>query len=302
MCKRPKYKRIINEEILDVYQRMLIEEEKSPATVEKYMHDIKDFARFAADKIVTKVLVINYKQNLLSDNRYTPRTINSKLVAVNSFLKHIGWHDCVVKTLKIQQDAFRDAERELTKNEYEKLVRTAKEKGKERICLVMQTICATGIRVSELRYITVEAVMLGHAEINMKGKIRKILISPDLQKLLILYIKRMGRKTGSVFITRTGKPLDRSNICHEMKELCEAAGVERSKTFPHNLRHLFACTYCEFDKDINTLADLLGHSNLNTTRTYTQRSMKKLSKRLNRMKLAIVIPWEKEPDSKKKAA
>ncbi len=212
------------------------------------------------------------------------------------------WHECIVKTIKIQHEAFRDGEKELTKSEYDRLVKTAKEEGKERICLVMQTICATGIRVSELRYITVETVKAGHAEINMKGKVRKILIPADLQKLLITYIRKEGREAGSVFVTRTGKPLDRSNICHEMKALCEAAGVERTKTFPHNLRHLFACTYCEFDKDINTLADLLGHSNLNTTRTYTQRSMKKLSRRLNRMKLAVVIPWEKQEDPKKKAA
>ncbi len=295
--------RIITDEVLSRYRRMLIEDEKSPATVEKYMHDIQDFAGFSYGRKVTKVLVISYKQTLLSPERpYSPRTINSRLAAVNSFLKHMGWHECVVKTIKIQHEAFRDGEKELNKEEYERLVQTAKEKGKERICLVMQTICATGIRVSELRYITVEAVNAGHAEINMKGKVRKILIPADLQRLLILYIRKTGRESGSVFVTRNGKPLDRSNICHEMKALCEAAGVERTKTFPHNLRHLFACTYCEMDKDINALADLLGHSNLNTTRTYTQRSMKKLSKRLNRMKLAVVTPWNKEPDPKKKAA
>ncbi len=295
--------RIITDEVLTRYRRKLIEDEKSPATVEKYMHDIRDFAGFMSGRKVTKALVITYKQTLLlPDSHYSPRTINSRLAALNSFLKHMGWNECVVRTVKIQHEAFRDGEKELTRTDYERLVRTAKEQGKERICLVMQTICATGIRVSELCYITVEAVNSGHAEINMKGKIRKIIIPLDLQKLLISYIMKTGREKGSVFVTRTGKPLDRSNICHEMNALCEAAGVERSKTFPHNLRHLFACTYCEMDKDINTLADLLGHSNLNTTRTYTQRSMKQLSKRLNRMKLAVTIPWEKEPDPKKKAA
>ncbi len=297
-----RHKRIINDEILDSYRRMLVEDEKCPATVEKYMRDVEDFAAFTDGRKVTKVLVINYKQSLLFESSYAPRTVNSRLAAVNSFLKHMGWHECIVKTIKIQHEAFRDGEKELTRSEYERLVRAAKEKGKERICLVMQTICATGIRVSELRYITVEAVNVGHAEISMKGKVRKILIPADLQKLLILYIKKTGRESGAVFVTRNGKPLDRSNICHEMKALCEDAGVERTKTFPHNLRHLFACTYFELDKDINTLADLLGHSNLNTTRTYTQRSMKKLSRRLNRMKLAGVTPWGPGPAQKNKAA
>ncbi len=300
--KSKRNTRIITGEMLEQYRRMLIEEEKSPATINKYIHDLEDFVRFVDGRKVTKSLSIEYKQMLSAPERYSPRTINLRLAAVNSFLKHMGWLDCIVKTLKIQQDAFRDAERELTKAEYERLVRTAKENGKERICLVMQTICATGIRVSELRYITVEAVKVGHAEIKMKGKIRKILIPADLQKLLILYIKKEGREKGSVFVTRTGKPLDRSNICHEMKALCKDAGVERTKTFPHNLRHLFACTYCELDKDINTLADLLGHSNLNTTRTYTQRSMKKLSKRLNQMKLAVITPWKTEVIHKKEVA
>ncbi len=283
-----KEERVITEKSLKYYRRMLIEDEKSPATIQKYMHDVANFARFMGGRKVTKVMVINYKQLLLSDNRYAPRTINSRLASINSFLKHMGWHECTVKSIKIQHEAFRDSEKELSRTEYEKLVLTAKEKGKERICLVMQTICATGIRVSELRYITVEAVRAGHAEINMKGKVRKILIPADLQKLLMSYIRKKDRKSGSVFVTRSGRPLDRSNICHEMKALCEAAGVERTKIFPHNLRHLFACTYLDQDNDVNTLADLLGHTNINTTRVYTQKSTGKLLRRINRMKLAKI--------------
>ncbi len=296
-----RYKRTITDEELNLFHRMLIEDEKSFITIEKYMHDVEDFARFTYGKEINKLIVIQYKQKLVSDECFTPRTINTKLAAINSFLKHMGWHECIVKTLKIQHDAFRDDEKELTRAEYERLLKTAKEKGKERICLVMQTICSTGIRVSELRFITVEAVRAGHVEISMKGKNRKILIPADLKKLLIKYIGKTGRDTGSIFVTRNGKPLDRSNICREMKSLCEEAGIEKSKVFPHNLRHLFACVYCEQDKNINNLADLLGHTNINTTRIYTQISMSKLLKTVNRMGLAPISPWETGKGKRKKA-
>ncbi len=285
-------RKIISAETLVTYREMLIEDEKSPATVEQYLHCMERFARFASGREVTKSLAVKFKKELIADDNYAPSSINTILAAVNSFFKHMGWYDCVIKTQKIQHDAFRAAEKELTKSDYERLVMTAKKLGKERICLVMQTICATGIRVSELRFITVEAVYKGYAKVNMKGKYRHVLIPKDLRRLLTEYIKKTGRERGCVFITRNGKPLDRSNICRDMKALCEEAGIARSKVFPHNLRHLFACVYCQHDKNINNLADLLGHSNINTTRIYTQVSMGKLSRLVNRMGLAPVSPWE----------
>ncbi len=168
--------------------------------------------------------------------------------------------------------------------------------------MVMQTICATGIRVSELRYITVEAVNAGHAQVILKGKVRRILLPTDLVTLLKKYIEKTGCKHGSVFVTRNGKPLDRSNICHEMKALADVAGVEKSKIFPHNLRHLFACVYYEQDKDISNLADLLGHSNINTTRVYTQISMKRLLELVDMMGLVNLNQWDPAPEGQKKAA
>ncbi len=292
--------RIITSETMDIYRWMLMPDEKSAATTEQYLKSMGRFARFAEGQNVTKAVSIRFKQELINAGRYSPRTINTILAAVNSFFKHMGWYDCIVKTLKIQRDSFRAAEKELTKADYEKLLLTAKRLGKERICLVMQTICSTGIRVSELKFITVEAVNKGYAEVNLKGKNRRVLIPKALRKLIIEYIKKSGRENGSVFVTHGGKPLDRSNICHEMKALCEEAGIERSKVFPHNLRHLFACVYCEQDNNINNLADLLGHTNINTTRIYTQISMSKLLKKVNKMGLAGVSPWDTEDDKKKK--
>ncbi len=293
-------KKIITDEVLEIYRQMLVEDEKSPATIEQYSRGMERFVRFAAGREVTKTLTILFKQELLTADSYAPTSVNTILAAVNSFFKKMGWYDCVIKTQKIQHDAFRAAEKELTKNDYERLVKAAKRLGKERICLVMQTICATGIRVSELRFITVDAVNKGYAEVNMKGKCRHVLIPKDLLKLLNQYIKKSGREKGSVFVTRNGKPLDRSNICREMKSLCAEAGVEKTKVFPHNLRHLFACIYCQHDKNINNLADLLGHTNINTTRIYTQMSMGNLLKLVNRMGLAMVSPWEPEPAKKRK--
>ncbi len=292
--KSNTHRKIITDDTLDLYRQMLLEDEKSPATIEQYSRGIERFAAFAGDQEITKSLAVRFKQELNDAGFYTPSTINTILAAVNSFFKHMGWYDCIVKTMKIQQGSFRSSDRELTKSDYEKLLRTAKKLGRERICLVMQTICSTGIRVSELKFITVEALGKGYAEVNMKGKNRRVLIPKDMRRLLNEYIRRNGIGHGSIFVTRTGKPLDRSNICHEMKALCEEAGIDRKKVFPHNLRHLFACVYCEQDKNINNLADLLGHSDVNTTRIYTQISMGKLLRLLNRMKLAVISPWDND--------
>ncbi len=298
-------KRLITTAMLTEYRQKLIEDEKSAATINKYMHDVERFVSYCEDEDVaevSKMTSINYKESLIRSGRYSARSINAMLAAVNSFFKHMNWHDCVVKALKIQQDTVRSADRELTKEEYERLLNAARTKGRYRLYMVMQTICATGIRVSELKFITVEAVNAGYAEVILKGKVRRIIIPTDLISLLKDYITQAKRKTGSVFVTRNGKPLDRSNICHEMKALCDAAGVEKSKIFPHNLRHLFACVYYEQDKDISNLADLMGHSNINTTRVYTQISMRRLLELINGMGLVMISPWDPESEKKKKAA
>ncbi len=297
--------RSITPELLTEFRRILIEEEKSAATINKYIHDVERFASYCEKENaggITKMTSISYKESLVNSGQYSAKSINAMLAAVNSFFKHMGWTDCAVKALKIQQDTFRSADRELTREEYERLLETARAKGKYRLCLVMQTICATGIRVSELRYITVESVKAGYAEIILKGKVRRIIIPEDLTTLLNEYIKKTKRRRGSIFVTRNGRPLDRSNICHEMKSLCEDAKVEKSKIFPHNLRHLFACVYYEQDKDISNLADIMGHSSINTTRIYTQISMRRLRELINGMGLAAYSPWDSKTGEQEKAA
>lgn len=249
------------------FEATLIEEEKSAATVRKYLHDMDQFIAFAGAEPVTKETTIRYKQYLVE--RYKPASVNSMLAAVNRFFKEMHWFDCAVKALKVQRQAFRAKERELTKEEYYRLLRAAKEQGDMRLYLLMQTLCSTGIRVSELQFITVEAIQAGRATVSLKGKTRAVLIPAALCRELKDYARRQGIRAGSVFVTRSGRPLDRSNILHAMKALCPAAGVDRRKVFPHNLRHLFACLFYQAEKDLSRLADLLGHSNINTTRIYT---------------------------------
>lgn len=249
------------------FQNTLIDEEKSTATIQKYLRDLEAFVAFAGEEAVTRDTAIRYKQHL--KEHYKPSSVNSMLAAMNRFFKAVEWFDCVVKALKIQRQAFRSRERELTKEEYYRLLKTAKSQNNTRLYLLMETICSTGIRVSELQFITMQAVRSGWAAVSLKGKTRSVLIPSALCRELKSYAKKMGIKEGSIFITRSGRPLDRSNIHHFMKALCEAAGVDKSKVFPHNLRHLFACLFYQAEKDISRLADLLGHSNINTTRIYT---------------------------------
>ena len=218
-------------------------------------------------KEVDKPAVLEYKSYLV-DN-YKPASVNSVLSSLNSFFTYNEWYDCKVKSLKIQKQIFASKEKELTKAEYERLLEAAKSKKNERLYLLMQTICSTGIRVSELRFITVAAVNTGVASINCKGKLRQVFLPKALCKVLTKYIREQKISSGSVFVSRTGKPLDRSNIWSDMKKLCESAGVSKDKVFPHNLRHLFARTYYSLQKDIVRLADILGHSSVNTTRIYT---------------------------------
>lgn len=249
------------------YKNHLVDEEKSDVTVEKYVRDVKAFYEWLGDRELTKSVVLEYKVKLIDE--YSPATVNSVLAALNSFFAYNEWYGLKVKSLKLQRQLFCKSEKELTKQEYEKLLKAAREKQNERLNLIMQTICSTGIRVSELPYVTVSAVNQGQAQVKLKGKIRIVFFTKELCKLLKRYIREQGIEEGCIFRTRTGKPIDRHTIWRTMKKLCESAGVAPEKVFPHNLRHLFARTFYGIQKDIVRLADILGHSSVNTTRVYT---------------------------------
>ncbi len=257
----------ITKELIKKFRRYLIEEEKAAATVEKYIRDINVFADWLGDKELDKETVLTYKENLIKN--YAPASVNSVLSSLNSFFTFNEWYNLRVKNLKIQRQIFANKDNELTKEEYERLLTAAKSKGNEQLYFLMQTICSTGIRVSELCYITVENLKAQKAQINLKGKMRVVILPKELCKMLLKYSKEQKITSGSVFVSRNGKPLDRSNIWKMMKALCESAGVARAKVFPHNLRHLFARTFYSIQKDIVRLADILGHSSVNTTRIYT---------------------------------
>lgn len=258
-----KYK-ILQQNIVRQFEGYLIQEEKSSATVEKYLRDIRCFYAFLNSRAVTKEITVAYKKHLCQ--QYAPASVNSMLVALNVFLRFAGASECCVKLLKLQRQIFCREDKELTRAEYQRLVRAA---GSTQLSYVIQTICATGIRVSELQYITAESVHSGKAAVNCKNKTRVIFIPAPLKKLLKEYMKKTGVTAGPLFITKKGKPLDRSSIWRKMKALCETAGVYAGKVFPHNLRHLFARTFYSLERDIVRLADLLGHSSINTTRIYT---------------------------------
>jgi len=246
------------------FKFFLTEEEKSEATIEKYIRDVRFFSEFISNREITKQEVMEYKKSLIEN--YAPASVNSMLVSLNCFLHFIDRSDCCVKLLKIQRQMFVNEKKELTTAEYRRLLKAAQG---TRLELVIQTICETGIRVSELKYITVDAVEQGRAVVDCKNKTRVIFIPSPLRKILLQYIKKSGIQAGSVFVTKTGKPLNRSNIWRDMKALCERANVAPGKVFPHNLRHLFARTFYSIERDIVRLADLLGHSSINTTRIYT---------------------------------
>lgn len=262
--------RIITNDLIQKFREHLLNEEKAIATVEKYIRDVLVFMTWLSDAEITKAVVLRYKQELTEN--YAPASVNAALSSLNSFFAFNEWYDCRVKALKIQRQIFASKDKELTKAEYERLLIAAKQRKNQRLYYLMQTICSTGLRVSEIKYVTVEAVRNGQANINCKGKMRVVLLTKQLCKMLKGYIKDNNIKSGSVFITKTGKPLDRSNIWSDLKKLCESAGVAKEKVFPHNFRHLFARTYYSLQKDIVRLADILGHSNINTTRLYTMES------------------------------
>ncbi|MBE7019839.1 MAG: integrase [Ruminococcaceae bacterium] len=259
--------KLITDILIKKFKEFLTNDEKAEATVEKYIRDVLAFMTWLMGGEVTKSAVLDYKQYLVKS--YAPASVNSILSSLNSFFVFNEWYDCKVKILKIQKQIFAARSKELSKAEYKRLLQAAREKKNERLYLLMQTICSSGIRVSELSSITVEAVKKHQADINCKGKIRVVILPDELCRMLNVYIKKQHLTSGPVFITKNGKPLDRSTIWKMMKALCDMAGVDREKVFPHNLRHLFARTYYSIQKDIVRLADILGHSSVNTTRIYT---------------------------------
>ena len=278
--------RILTEKLISKFKKFLQNEEKSKNTIEKYIRDVKSFTEYINNAVVTKETVISYKNKLLSE-KYAIRSINSMIASLNSMFSFLGWDDCKVKSIKLQRQIYCPENKELTKAEYMRLVNTAKRKGNERLNLLLQTICGTGIRVSELQFITVDAVKNGEAVVSLKGKTRSVFIVRELQKKLLRYVAEQGIKSGAIFITRNGKPMSRTNIWREMKSLCEQAGVNPNKVFPHNLRHLFARTFYGIEKDIAKLADILGHSSINTTRIYIITTGNEHRQRMENMRLVI---------------
>ena len=278
--------RILTEKLISEFSRYLKSEEKSQNTLEKYLRDANAFAAFLNGSQVTKEKVITYKNKLLSEN-YAVRSVNSVLASLNSLFSFLGWQECKVKSIKLQRQIYCSEEKELSKEEYAKLCRAAEKKKNERLNLIIQTICGTGIRVSELKYITVEAVKCGEAVVSLKGKTRSVFIVKELRKKLLRYIAEQNIQSGSVFVTRTGKPISRTNIWREMKSLCNDAGVDPKKVFPHNLRHLFARAFYGIEKDIAKLADILGHSSIETTRIYIISTGAEHRKRMENMRLIL---------------
>ena len=278
--------RILTNEAVQSFKKYLQEEEKSSNTIEKYLRDVQAFVVHLNGAEVTKEVVVSYKNKLLSKS-YATRSINSMLASLNSLFLFLGWADLKVKSIRLQRQIYCSEEKELTKAEYMRLVNTAKQKGNERLNLILQTICGTGIRVSELQYITVEAVKCSEAVVSLKGKTRSVFIVKELQKKLLRYAAEQKIHSGCIFITRTGRPMSRTNIWREMKALCEKADVNPQKVFPHNLRHLFARVFYGIEKDIAKLADVLGHSSINTTRIYIISTGNEHRRRMEHMRLII---------------
>ena len=278
--------RILTAKMISEFKNHLQNEEKCRNTIEKYIHNAKAFMIYANGNYIKKETVISYKNKLIN-KKYAARSVNSVIASLNSLFSFLGWNDCKVKPMKLQRQIYCPEEKELTKAEYLRLINTAKQKGNERLNLIIQTICGTGIRVSELQYITVEAVKHGEAFVSLKGKTRTVFIVRDLRKKLLSYAERKGIKSGIIFVTRNGKAVSRINIWREMKSLCKEANVNPDKVFPHNLRHLFARTFYSIEKDIAKLADILGHSSINTTRIYIVTTGSEHRKRMENMRLIV---------------
>lgn len=306
-----KMERIIKEELLEQYRISLHNEEKSPLTISKYVRDVRKIMEYASDfynipddktdikyisnngldnqcqeaKKITKELVIAFKNKLYNEDHYKIESVNSIIEAVNRFFDYMKWYDLKVKTYRVQRESFMQEKRYMSKEEYRRLLAEAKRRGNKRLYLILETLASTGMRVSELAYVTMEAVRTGTIEVNNKGKIRKVLITKKLQTQLTNYYRENGIEEGIIFRTRTGKLIDRTNIWKEMKNLCEAAGVEKSKVYPHSLRKLFARSLYKIQKDIAIIADILGHSNIETTRRYVRETSREHRRLLERMQL-----------------
>ena len=270
---------------IEDFAARLREDERSAATVEKYCREAARFAAWLEGREVNQVLALEYKAQLAESR--TPAGVNGAVAALNKLFSFLGLEGCRLKAVKQQRRIFRDEARELTEHEYRRLLAAARRRGNERLPLLMETVCSTGIRISELRFFTVESAKRGRVEVDNKGKRRTVFLPGKLQTLLLRYARKRGIAEGPVFVTRTGRPLDRSNIWSEMKGLCREAGVEPGKVFPHNLRHLFARTYYGLEKDIVRLADILGHASIETTRIYTMESGYTHRKQLERMRLVM---------------
>lgn len=276
--------KILSENDLLTFERELRREEKSKATIEKYLRDAKAFFAFVGEQIISKEVVIAFKQHLV-EAQYAVSSINSMLASINSLLAFLGLAECKAKNLRMQKQTYCTEDKELTKEEYLRLLEAAK--NQPQLMLVMETICSTGIRVSELKYFTVEAVRRGEITISCKNKTRNIIVPGKLKKLLLDYAAKEKIRMGTIFITKGGKPLDRSNIWAQMKRLCDKARVKKSKVFPHNLRKLFARTFYGIEKDIAKLADILGHSSVNTTRIYIMSTGKEHRRKIEKLGLVI---------------
>lgn len=283
--------RILTDDHLEAFLEWLKLEEKSSATCEKYARDIRRFMEYTADESVSKEVVARWKNDLM-EKGYAVRSINSMLASLNSLLAFLGWEDCKVKNIRLQHQTFSSEEEELSRAEYQRLLQASE--GDEQMNLLLQTICATGIRVSELRYFTGDAMKRGQVTVSCKGKIRTILVPGKLKKMLLHYAKRLKIRSGPIFLNGKGTPLDRSVIWRRMKRLCQAARVQASKVFPHNLRKLFARTFYGIGKDIAQLADVLGHSSINTTRIYIMTSGAEHRQNVERLGLVMGEKWRQK--------
>ena len=275
----------VNENSVQNFASYLHEHERSGATVEKYLRDVRAFCAFVQGRDIDKQTIMEYKAHLGA--HYAVASANSMLAALNAFLRFCGAQELCIKRFSVQRQIFCAKDKELTRAEYVRLISTAAKKRDERLCLLLQTICGTGIRVSELEFITVEAVRRGEATVRCKGKQRRIFIVPELQRKLMRYARARGVRQGSVFVTRSGNPISRHSIWRMMKALCKQAGVQESKVFPHNLRHLFARTFYNMEKDIAKLADILGHTSIETTRIYIVTTGAEHVKRMRQMHLIL---------------
>ena len=275
------------QQAIESYRRWLIGMERSRGTISQYLRDIQSLYLFLPEGQELDREQVQLWKASLAEKGLAPSTINAALTAVNGFFRFMHWEELTVRLLRRQKQLFRDNERELTRKEYMRLVQTAARQGKNRLSLIMQSICATGIRISELRFLTVEALHTGRAMVDCKGKNRVVLIPNELKRMLMRYVKEKGILSGPVFVTKKGRPVDRSNVWHEMKKLCQQAGVNARKVFPHNLRHLFAVTFYRQQKDLAKLADILGHSSIETTRIYAMESGAEHQRMINALHLTM---------------